>query len=797
MICGGCGRTFGFRTNQRAGRCPKDHIYECYHCTSLLRKCVLCRQRVSDPAGFLLFGAVFMLVLMGPLLGGLFFPEAITNSHLNSTPVTPLSDLRLGETVKVFATVAANETVVIHGYWGYTSNGGNTWLWTATNFWITQGPVSIFVVVSSLLYVSQPGNPWGSENGVANYTAGSPIAIYGSTVLTSNGTTIDAQYVATSPTSMGHPGGYLWPIAAGVIGVTGCASAVGFFAVRYQRRQHKRAVQSRPPTPLPPHARPAETKGSVTRYVNSRLSSMIRRSWITTGVTGVFLALSVPLYFANYFLGIFLASMGGVFFAMSFVNRYSYGKSPTVIVTDEQGLSIEPLSSLRYVDDRYVPWGAVANFYVYFGQTLALRTDRGELILHYLSKDLVAQIASEMQARGIAADERSTFHPLVGSTERLVPLRPLAAPEWQERNRLSGTRLGYSVIVMTTSITGVILIVSSIFFSAVSSTVGGLVLVLGVAAMGVSLFFTFRLRAIAKRPTPGDEATVLQSPPDLTAQSTEIPLPFPPAAQVETVGVGLVEPSSPLPPIAEQLPSFPRQTPSAAPPSAPPLDVKATPVPDYWSARPIEMPNVFPRGLLLTGERVLYEVRPGYWGIYGPATVLIGILMLIFLAPISQPGYLLNPVFYVFEGLLVLAIVLLRRAWKGLAFALTSQRVLTVNGRRGTQGREGPLWALQRIALEGLSGGVIAFYFEPGVPRMGTARAKKVRWPGIRDSAAAYAYLQHLLAGYLGSRPQSPPPAQAGPSPSGSERFCPLCGQSNARTSAFCVKCGKPLPPPP
>ena len=797
MICGGCGRTFGFRTNQRSGRCSKDRVYECYHCTTILRKCVFCGQRVSDPAGFLLYGAVFMLLLMGPLLGGLQFPEAITNDRLNSAPVTPLSQLQPGETVKVFATVAPNETRVIYGYWGYTSNGGNHWFWTAKNFWIVEGSASVFVDVSSLIYVSQPGNPWGSQNGVVNYTAGSPIAIYGTTAVTLNGTTIDAQYVASSPTMMGYTGGYLWPLAAGIIGAAGASSVIGFFAVRYQRRQHESAIRSRPPTLPPPHVRPTESKGSVTRYLNSRLTSLIRRSWITTAVTGVFLVLAVPLYFANYFLGIFLASMGGVFFAMSFVNRYQYGKSPTIIVTDDQGFSIEPLSSLRYVDDRYVPWGAITNFYVYFGQTLALRTDRGELILHYLSKDLVAQIASEMQARGIAADERSTFHPFVGSTERLVPLRTLAAPEWQERNRLSGTRLGYSVIVMTTSITGVILIVSSIFFSAVSATIGALFLVLGLVAMAVSLFFTFRLRAIVKRPTPGDEATVLRSPPVTTAPPAEFAFPSPPAAQVETVDTGPARPSSPLPAAAEQFPSFPRQPPPPPPPSALPLDVKATPVPDYWSARPIEMPNVFPRGLLLPGERVLYEVRPGYWGIYGPATVLVGILVLIFLAPISQPGYLLNPFLYVFEGLLVLALVLLRRAWKGLAFALTNQRVLTVNGRRGTQGREGPLAALQRIGLEGLSGSVIAFYFEPVVTKPGTTRAKKMRWPGIRDSAAAYAYLQNLLAGCLGNRPQSSPPGQPVPSTTVSERFCPSCGQTNARASAFCVKCGRALPPPP
>lgn len=797
MICGSCGRTFGLRTNQKAGRCANDRIFECYHCTTFRRKCAYCGQRVSDPAGFLLFGAVFMLIVMGGFLGGLSFPEAITNAHLNSTPVTPLANVQSGETVKVFATVAANESEVIHGYWGYTSNGGNTWLWTAKNFWITQGSVSIFVEVSSLLYVSQPGNPWGSENGVVNYTAGSPIAIYGATGPTSNGTTIDAQYVASSPTSMGHPGGYLWPIAAGTIAVTGALSVVGFVAVRFQRTQHAKATRSRPPTLPSPHLRPAELKGSVTRYVNSRLASLMRRSWVTTVATGVALILAVPLFFANYFLGIFLASMGGVFFAMSFINRYSYGKSPTVVVTDDQGLTIDPLSRLRYADDRYVPWSAVSNFYVYFGQTLALRTDRGELVLQYLSKDLVAQISSEMQARGIRADEESTFHPLVGPTERLVPLRPLAASEWQERNRLSGTRLGYSMVVVMTSIVGVMLIGSSVFLSQLNATVGGLVLVLGLVATGVSLFFTFRLRAIAKRPTPGDEETAALPPLGSSGAVPGQQASGPTEGQTQAVPVASARPPAPVASTDGQYPAYPRLESSPAPPPPVPVDVKVPPVTDYWSSRPVEMPNVFPRGLLLPGERVLYEIRPTYWGIYGPSTVLVGILMIIFLLPITQPGYLLNPFLYVLEGLLLLALVIFRRSWKGLAFALTSQRVLTVNGRRGTQGREGPLWALQRIGLEGLSSSVITFYFDPNSLGTRTPGRRKVRWPGVRGAPSVYSYLQQLVASSVGNRPAPSPTAQRGPSPGGTDRFCPACGQENSRASAFCVRCGKALPPPP
>ena len=31
----------------------------------------------------------------------------------------------------------------------------------------------------------------------------------------------------------------------------------------------------------------------------------------------------------------------------------------------------------------------------------------------------------------------------------------------------------------------------------------------------------------------------------------------------------------------------------------------------------------------------------------------------------------------------------------------------------------------------------------------------------------------------------------------GAEKFCPFCGQSNQRGAGFCLRCGKPLPPPP
>lgn len=45
---------------------------------------------------------------------------------------------------------------------------------------------------------------------------------------------------------------------------------------------------------------------------------------------------------------------------------------------------------------------------------------------------------------------------------------------------------------------------------------------------------------------------------------------------------------------------------------------------------------------------------------------------------------------------------------------------------------------------------------------------------------------------YVTSPPQFIPPP---PTPA-AERYCQSCGMGNARTAAFCQKCGKPLPPP-
>jgi len=49
--------------------------------------------------------------------------------------------------------------------------------------------------------------------------------------------------------------------------------------------------------------------------------------------------------------------------------------------------------------------------------------------------------------------------------------------------------------------------------------------------------------------------------------------------------------------------------------------------------------------------------------------------------------------------------------------------------------------------------------------------------------------------------PMGPPAADysSGPPPGAppAERYCPVCGQGNARSAGFCQRCGRALPPPP
>jgi hypothetical protein len=216
------------------------------------------------------------------------------------------------------------------------------------------------------------------------------------------------------------------------------------------------------------------------------------------------------------------------------------------------------------------------------------------------------------------------------------------------------------------------------------------------------------------------------------------------------------------------------------------------------------MRGVFPRGLLPPSERIVYETRPGYFRLYWGRFVLCVLLFALFLGPVEQPGYLENPAFYFFEGLLVLVILLSVQQWRMTAYALTSQRVVRVGGIRQTEFRDAFYAAVQNLSIDpGFSGGVRfdtggASAGYPGAPP--PSRARVIRWTGLADAPRVYAFLQRAFA--LHSPPSgvvAGPPLLAQGTPGSALWVCPRCGMvADPRWlsphAPVCPSCGNPFP---
>jgi hypothetical protein len=159
-------------------------------------------------------------------------------------------------------------------------------------------------------------------------------------------------------------------------------------------------------------------------------------------------------------------------------------------------------------------------------------------------------------------------------------------------------------------------------------------------------------------------------------------------------------------------------------------------------------PGVFPRSLLLPGERVLFETRPSYWGRYWGRTTGFILFGLLFLGPIASPGYVENPAFGFFEALAVVLIVVTVLAWRGTAYALTNGRVLSVSGVRSGDFREINYDRVTNLSLGPGSNGPVRFETTPG-PTPGSrhsgGKQQTIEWKSIPQSAAVYQFVQNAF----------------------------------------------------
>lgn len=404
MHCGTCGRTLHWRWNPRAGYCSQDGLFECRHCTGLARSCPVCGDRVKDTAYSVLFIGGLVLILSGSLVGGLIVPLALTNERLDGIPVTPLSAVAPGNTYKIFATIAPNQSDVIYGYWSE-----QTWTWTIRPFLVEQDGRTLLVNASGLVNLREPGGPWGSQSGVVLYGSGDSVAVYGTAERVGNQTVLRAQYISGDPSAMGKTGGDLLPLFIGSEGLFTVVTAVGTMLVVRQRRRHSRESSRHPPTLPSAVQRPPHLQGEVHQFADGGASRRDHQYKMMLILGSPFAAIGIALMATDLllpvFVGLFLLLLGGFFLLLGTSGRVGRWRELTAIQTDDSGMWIQPLLPLSYPDDQYIPWSELDSFSFTglgsLGSLLALHTRRGEFLLGSLGDDTGKQVAAELRLRRV------------------------------------------------------------------------------------------------------------------------------------------------------------------------------------------------------------------------------------------------------------------------------------------------------------------------------------------------------------------------------------------------------------
>lgn len=401
----------GRRLALRAGRCPKDRLYECTHCTWVSRRCPVCGTRVGDAAGAVLFIGVFMLVIAGSFVSALIFPIAANDARLDSLPITPLAELTNGQTAKVYAAIAPNQTDVVYGYYA-----NQTWTYIVRPFLLAENGTAVLVNTSRLLYLRPPGTAWGGSTGTILYSSGDVVAVYGSVTETSNETVLFAQYISDSPNDMGRLSGDTWPLVVAIDVLFGAFCIVGGIVVGRQRRLHASILATRHPSLPPPEAPPASVD-AVARVYSDGSASKRRQQTRKMFVAGPFaaiagIALLTTDLFLPIFLGLFLLMIGGFFLLLATGERLRRYRDQESVIADERGLHVIPVMPAAYPDDQFFLWRSVTSFWVYqfgrFGRIVGVRTLRGEFIINSFTGPVIDGVKSELVSHGVPEEREST-----------------------------------------------------------------------------------------------------------------------------------------------------------------------------------------------------------------------------------------------------------------------------------------------------------------------------------------------------------------------------------------------------
>lgn len=159
-------------------------------------------------------------------------------------------------------------------------------------------------------------------------------------------------------------------------------------------------------------------------------------------------------------------------------------------------------------------------------------------------------------------------------------------------------------------------------------------------------------------------------------------------------------------------------------------------------------PGAFPRDLLSPGERVLYETRPTYVGLYLGRTIVLVVFLLLWLFVSIE--LVTNPAGWFFVALFLVLVIYCVLLWQRTAYALTDLRVVRVSGLRRTDFLDAAYDQIQNLALRpGLSGGVRFDATPPNAPSgviAGRKFARTINWRALPEPPAVYGFVQRAFA---------------------------------------------------
>lgn len=213
-------------------------------------------------------------------------------------------------------------------------------------------------------------------------------------------------------------------------------------------------------------------------------------------------------------------------------------------------------------------------------------------------------------------------------------------------------------------------------------------------------------------------------------------------------------------------------------------------------------PNVLPRELLLRGERVYFETRPGllarYWGRLTLVVVVEAFLVFALVIPgDSDPGGV--GFFVALVGLIILLILL---AWRGTSYALTDRRVLAVSGIMHGGLEQASYEEIQ--SFSSTPGSTADLIFDAravapsGLRPVRRSRGARIVWRSVEKAPSVYAFVQETFGFKAAQLRDASAKAQLLTTTLADKIRCEYCGNAVApvpgRTgNVICPSCGAPL----